>query len=747
VPSVPLRRRLFLLAAVAIVPLALVSGIGLYLLSVQQRAQVERVSLELARAVATAVDAELRSSVSVLEALAAVLTLERNERAAFHERARRVLETQPTWAAISLTDPAGTRVADTRYPPGGELPTIAERESFEQVVRTRAPAIGGLARSAGGPLLFAVRVPVLRDGTLHYVLSVSVRPEAIRDVITRQQVPSDWVISIFDQHGRRVARSRAHEESLGGPASPSLQALLVQGAKDGIGPTYTLEGARIYTPYSRLSPSGWTAALGLPAAVVEGAMYRSLAVYGGGLLLSLALGTLAALLVARSINRPIADLRDAAQALGRGEAMPPPATAIQEIRDVAEALVTAAAERRHAEVQERRARETAEEADRAKEQFLAVLSHELRTPLNAVYGWARMLQAGQLRGDDAVRAVEAIVRNADMQVQLIDDLLDVSRIVTGKMRLDVRAVDLAAVVDSALDAVRPAAQAKGIRVQSVLDPRAGPVMGDPARLQQVLWNLLMNAVKFTPKSGRVQVHLQRVNSHVEIIVSDTGQGIAPAMLPYVFDRFRQSDSSTTRTHGGLGLGLALVKHLVELHGGSVLARSAGDGLGATFVVSLPLSIVEMPEHHAPRAHPSAPSPEPLPPITRLDGLRVLVVDDDPEALALAAAILTGAGAEARTCLAAPDALDQLRQWRPDVLVSDIEMPGEDGYTLIAKVRALDAGAGGRTPAVALTAYGRMQDRVRSLAVGYTMHVPKPVDPGELTTIIASVAPRPSSRVP
>jgi hypothetical protein len=472
VPSVPLRRR-FLLAAVAIVPLALVSGIGLYLLSVQQRAQVERVSLELARVVTTAVDAELRSSVSVLEALAAVLTLERNERAAFHERARRVLETQPTWAAISLTDPVGTRVADTRYLPGGELPTLAERESFEQVVRTRAPAVGGLARAAGGPLLFAVRVPILRDGTLHYVLSASVRPEDIRDVITRQQVPSDWVISIFDQHGRRVARSRAHEEGLGGPASPSLQALLVQGAKEGIGPTYTLEGERLYTPYSRLSPSGWTAALGLPAAVVEGAMYRSLAVYGGGLLLSLALGTLAALLVARSINRPIADLRDAAQALGRGEAMPPPATAIQEIRDVAEALVTAAAERRHAEVQERRARETAEEADRAKEQFLAVLSHELRTPLNAVYGWARMLQAGQLRGDDAVRAVEAIVRNADMQVQLIDDLLDVLRIVSGKMRLDVRAVDLAAVVDSALDAVRPAAQAKG-------DPRAeraGPARG------------------------------------------------------------------------------------------------------------------------------------------------------------------------------------------------------------------------------------------------------------------------------
>jgi CheY-like chemotaxis protein len=244
----------------------------------------------------------------------------------------------------------------------------------------------------------------------------------------------------------------------------------------------------------------------------------------------------------------------------------------------------------------------------------------------------------------------------------------------------------------------------------------------------------------------VQVHLQRVNSHVEIMVSDTGQGIAPAVLPYVFDRFRQSDSSSTRAHGGLGLGLALVKHLVELHGGSALARSAGEGLGATFVVSLPLSIAELPEPRAPRTHPSAPSAEPLPGIVRLDGLRVLVVDDDPEAVALAIAILRGAGAEVRSTLAAPDALALLREWRPDVLVSDIEMPSEDGYALIAKVRALDADAGGRTPAVALTAYGRMQDRMRSLAAGYTMHVPKPVDPGELTTIIASVAMRPPTRV-
>ncbi|HMH49536.1 MAG TPA: PAS domain S-box protein [Candidatus Acidoferrum sp.] len=389
---------------------------------------------------------------------------------------------------------------------------------------------------------------------------------------------------------------------------------------------------------------------------------------------------------------------------------------------------------------EQAARSEAEAANRAKDEFLTVLSHELRTPLNAVYGWARMLRAGQLDEAASARALEAIERNANAQVRLIDDLLDVSRVISGKMRLDVQPVDLRAVVEGALDAVRPAAEAKEIRLQNVLDPRAGPITGDPARLQQVVWNLLMNAVKFTPKGGRVQVHLQRVNSHVEIVVSDTGQGIASEILPFVFDRFRQADSSPTRAHTGLGLGLALVKYLVELHGGSVVAQSPGEGRGATFIVKLPLMIAEMVAGPAQRVHPTAPV-DAVPGGVRLDGRRVLLVDDDPDALELASAILTGAGATVRTSLSAPDALAVLRQWRPDALVSDIEMPGEDGYSLIRKVRALDANEGGRTPAVALTAYGRTQDRMLSLTAGYNMHVPKPVDPGELTTIIASIATR------
>ena len=746
----PLSRRLLLLACAGIVPLAIMSGIGLHLLGQQQRVQAERVGLELVRAIGTAVDAELRSTISVLESLATTFTLDGNDLSAFRERARRVVDTQPQWAGVTLADPSGARLVDTRLGAGSQIPPISDRESFDRVIRTRAPVVGNLVKGADGVLQFPVLVPVVRKGEIRYVLTAVVKPEEVRDVVGRHGVPGDWVISVFDANGLRVARSRAHEESLGGAASPTLRALVAKQERAGFGETLTLEGERIYTPYSRIEPSGWLVALGIPTALVEAAGYRSLAIYGGSILLSIALGSLAALWVARSITRPIDELRSAAQSLGRREALKSPDTSIPEIRDVAAALAAAAEERTSVEVdreallrKEQEARATAEAADRAKDQFLAVLSHELRTPLNAVYGWARMLRAGQIQGEaDVTRALEVIERNANAQVQLVDDLLDVSRVISGKMRLDVRKVDLSIVVEAAADAVRPAAEAKGIRLQSVLDPRAGPITGDPDRLQQLVWNLLINAVKFTPKGGQIQVHLQRINSHVEIVVSDTGQGIAPDVLPVIFERFRQADSSSTRTHSGLGLGLALVKHLVELHGGTVVAQSAGATRGATFVVGLPLTIAEFPLGPLPRVHPTAPSAEPLPAGTPLDGLKILVVDDDPDALELTTAILESSGAGVRRCFAAPEALDALREWRPDVLVSDIEMPGEDGYSLIRKVRALDPAQGGRTPAIALTAYGRTQDRILSLAAGYSMHVPKPVDPGELTTIVASVASRP-----
>ena len=389
---------------------------------------------------------------------------------------------------------------------------------------------------------------------------------------------------------------------------------------------------------------------------------------------------------------------------------------------------------------EQAARAEAEAASRAKDDFLTTLSHELRTPLNAVYGWAAMLQAGQLDEATLGKAMDSIMRNANAQVQLIDDLLDVGRITSGKLRLDVQSVELGPVVEAAVDAVRPAALAKGIRLDSVLDPRAGPITGDPNRLQQVVWNLLSNAVKFTPKEGRVQAYLQRVNSHLEIVVSDTGSGIAPDLLPLVFERFRQADSSSTRRHSGLGLGLTLVKHLVELHGGTVVAHSPGLGQGSTFTVRLPLAVALVAAGSPERQHPTTTATVgPAQPLVRLDGLRVLVVDDDADALSLIAAILGQAGATVDLCSSAAPAFEMLAAKPPDVLISDIEMPGEDGYSLIRRVRALDPDHGGRTPAIALTAYGRREDRLQSISAGFSMHVPKPVDPAELTTLVASLA--------
>jgi PAS domain S-box-containing protein len=392
---------------------------------------------------------------------------------------------------------------------------------------------------------------------------------------------------------------------------------------------------------------------------------------------------------------------------------------------------------------EREARAEAEALNRSKDQFLATLSHELRTPLNAIYGWARMLDAGRLDEAATRRATEAILRNAAAQVQLIEDLFDVSRVVTGNMRLDVRPLNVATVLEAALDTVRPTAAAKGVHLEAIFEPGAALMMGDPARLQQVAWNLFINAVKFTPRGGRVDVDLRRAGDHIQIVVRDTGEGIPPEHMPRIFQRFGQADSSSTRRHAGLGIGLALVRHLVELHGGTVSAHSAGLGLGATFTVVLPVTAVPaMPALPAPAASDTAAVPESdrIKPVSLRD-LRILVVDDDADGLELAALILINAGAEVRTAPSAAAAMAVLEDWRADVLVTDLEMPGEDGASLLRRVRQAGASSGRRLPALALTAYGRSEDRVRALAAGFSLHLGKPVNPAELVLAVASLGGR------
>ncbi|HVG21980.1 MAG TPA: PAS domain S-box protein [Blastocatellia bacterium] len=419
--------------------------------------------------------------------------------------------------------------------------------------------------------------------------------------------------------------------------------------------------------------------------------------------------------------------------------------ALTVIEDITEKK-RAEAEREQLLASEREARREAEEANRMKDEFLATVSHELRTPLNAILGWARLLSGGRLDDETTTRGLKSVEQNAKAQAQLIEDLLDVSRIISGKFRLKAQPLELAPVIEAAIDSVRPAAEAKGVRLQVVLDPDAGPVSGDAGRLQQVVWNLLSNAVKFTPKGGRVQVRLMRIDSHIKLEVSDTGQGITHDFLPYVFDRFRQADGSASRSHGGLGLGLAIVRHIVEMHGGSVAVDSLGKGQGATFAIRLPLIVTHRRASREERAHPRVDGEGGLhfQPSPTLVGVKVLIVDDEPESLLLLSTVLTQSGANVKTATSADEGFALVKEWRPDVIVSDIGMPGEDGYSFMNRVKAWAREAGTWIPAVALTAYARTEDRMKALASGYQIHVPKPVEPAELITVLVSLVERPAS---
>ena len=380
------------------------------------------------------------------------------------------------------------------------------------------------------------------------------------------------------------------------------------------------------------------------------------------------------------------------------------------------------------------------EASRLKDEFLASLSHELRTPLNAVLGYARMLRAGVVTAEKQARAIETIERNATSLAQIVEDVLDISRIVSGKIRLNVQPVDFPQIVGNAVDAVSPAADAKGVRVETVLDPHAGPVSGDPERLQQVLWNLLSNAVKFTSRGGKVQVRLERVNSHVELSVADTGVGISAEFLPHVFERFRQADATIARESGGLGLGLSIARQLAEMHGGTIAAASGGLGQGSTFTLKLPLMIVHPIAREDPeRVHPRSAAGARNIPVGDLDGVHVLAVDDDADAVTLVAELLEAAGARVTTAGSADDALRLMDADPPQVLVTDLGMPRVDGFQLIDRIRAHHNPLVRRVPAAALTAYARSEDRVRALRAGFQIHLAKPIDPAELVTAVAALA--------
>jgi PAS domain S-box-containing protein len=414
-------------------------------------------------------------------------------------------------------------------------------------------------------------------------------------------------------------------------------------------------------------------------------------------------------------------------------------TAVEEALRLSEAqLKQVVMEREYLLQSERYARSEAERLSHMKDEFLATLSHELRTPLNAIQGWATLLRQREVTAEDRARGLEAIERNVRAQAQIVSDLLDMSRIISGKIHLEVQLLSLHEVIHNAIEAVRASADAKKLRIHTLLDSSVGFVRGDPSRLQQILWNLLTNAVKFTPPGGRIQVVLERVNSHVEVVVEDTGIGIGADFLPFVFERFRQADAAMTRRHGGLGIGLSIVKTLVELHGGSVRVKSAGQNQGTTFVIALPVSQVTEEEVERSQRLPVLADPLEAIELPGLSGASVLVVDDEPDGRQLMVRILEGRGASVTAVAGGAEALDLLKRLQFDILVSDIGMPGLDGYELMRRARSLDSSRPGPIPAIAVTAYARAEDRQRSLLAGYQMHLAKPVEARELIAGIASL---------
>jgi PAS domain S-box-containing protein len=407
---------------------------------------------------------------------------------------------------------------------------------------------------------------------------------------------------------------------------------------------------------------------------------------------------------------------------------------VSERRRIEAERQAAAAERERLLEAERAARAEAERASRVKDEFVAMVSHELRTPLNAILGWTQLMMRGSTDPATLARGLEVVARNTRLQAQLISDLLDISRIVAGKLQLEMHTVDLHALATEAIETVRQEADAKGIALETSLEPDAGAVAGDPARLQQVIWNLLSNAIKFTPSGGGIQVRLRRVGDQAQIVVQDTGVGIRADVLPYVFDRFHQADRAITRRFGGLGLGLSIVKHLVELHGGAVRADSAGEGQGATFTITLPAGVAAhplagAPEHQAPDAYD----------LVSLAGIRILVVEDEPDTREFLTRLLEGQGATVTGAASAAEALARVEAEVPDIFISDIGLPGVDGYDLIQRIRQMQARGTSAVPAIALTAYARAEDRARALRAGYQAHVAKPVEPAEIIACIGSFA--------
>ncbi|WP_460829547.1 sensor histidine kinase, partial [Massilia agilis] len=591
-----LHRRVFASILAGFAPLVLLSYLTLSANAEHQKRELIAAVQHTMRALTMAVDAELQVSQAALDTLATSARLKAGDMAGFHAEARELLRRHPNWANIVLSTPDARQVLNTRRPFGSALPSRVDPEGVERVGRSAQPGVGNIVV---GPLLkkpsFAVYVPVRLDGPQRaYVLAAPTLPSSLQDLIRRQDVPDGALVSIADRNDNIVARSLNGAELIGKPLSPTLRQVLREGRDEGWAVTTTLEGAQVYAVYKRSPVTGWTAVIGIPVDAIDAPVRRTYRLLAGSILIASLLGLGVALAFARSVTRPMLQLRESADAMGRGAAPDIPGTDIPEIRKVGEAMAQAHEERarllaseREAHRQERQARLAAEEASRAKDEFLAMLGHELRNPLAPICSAAELLQR-QAGADAAVARLSAIVRRqADHLRRLVDDILDVSRVTRKLVALRREPVDVNTLLPQAVEQVQEQVAAQGLQLSVQACAQPAWVLADPTRIVQVLVNLLGNAAKFTPAGGHITLAVAAGEGSVRITVQDDGIGIAPTLLPRVFELFTQAERPLDRAQGGLGLGLPLVRGLVQLHDGRVEAASGGEGQGATFVVELP----------------------------------------------------------------------------------------------------------------------------------------------------------------
>jgi signal transduction histidine kinase/ActR/RegA family two-component response regulator len=725
--SVPLRRRLLLLVAAGLLPLAVVAAIALAVLYHQHRMQAERSVLEVARALSTAVDAELRRSVAVLQVLATSPSIDEKDLARFEDRARRTQLAQSHWRGVALFTPAGEPVMNTAVPRGAPLAGLVEPGSFEEAVRTGKPVVGLLRKGPRGAWAIPIRVPVIRDDKVSHVLTAIVDPKAINEILQRTRVPGEWVVAVSDSQGLRVARTASIEQSLGTPFSPTLVRMMRAGGPENTGVTRNSEGQEVFTAYTRAAQTGWVTAVGLPVTGVEANARQSFLTFGAGVALSIVLGAFAALFIGRSITGPMASLSEAA-ADARPGAFHAPKTDIREIQDVARALAAGDVERTRGEAEreellrrEQAARAVAERANRAKDEFLAMLGHELRNPLGAISNAAMLLEHAGLDEHARHEARAIISRQVGHLTRLTDDLLDAGRAIMGKIVLRRRPLDLAAVARQSLATLAASGKTRKHAIEHDLE--SVWVDADPIRLDQVIANLMTNAVKYSPAGGRIRVSVSRQGADAVLRVADEGVGVPSDLAPRIFDLFVQGDRELDRALGGLGIGLTLVRRLAEMHGGCAEVKSDGEGRGAEFTVRLPA--IEAPASDA----------APLPGMEPAPARDILIVEDNADARETLRMLLEIAGHRVAVEPDGESGLATALRSRPEVLLVDVGLPRMDGYEVARRIRS-EAGWPARPLLVAITGYGQSSDREQALRAGFDAHLAKPVEPRLLLDLIA-----------